>query len=232
MASTTPTLGGDTTLSGMVPSGSASSNPSLLPASIRHPFFTSKNGFICSTDKDTCEKMNTATANATSAGSSAYETSQTSSTASSSTASTPAFYIYCLPTEGKPYIRHTLSKKDDTLKPLQETVQGYIQPYGRPIIIHPIFLENEHWDFARQLLKVKSVKVYVNEEGAYKCSPNVATIIGNGAGGCPHLFGDVALLVPAKVLDVMGKKVSDLRTTPDDEEDDDEDDEENEEDYK
>ena len=139
--------------------------------------------------------------------------------------SSSSHFIFVLPTAGHPYIRHEFNqrKKDDLpLGLLQESVQGFIEVYRKKVIIHPLFLSNPHWDLARQLLTVKSVTMYVNEDGLYKCMPNVATIIAHRQGECPHLCGDVALVVPRKVFEVLGKNPDDLpRSCEDDDEDED-----------
>jgi hypothetical protein len=109
-------------------------------------------------------------------------------------------HIICLPTFGSPYLIASVQSKmaGDYLKATQKAVDGKIEPYDRKLVIlHPMFCENNRrWDMARQMLTHKQTKVWVNDDGANTCSPNMATIIGNPSmriGGCPHLFGDVCL---------------------------------------
>jgi hypothetical protein len=120
-------------------------------------------------------------------------------------------HIICLPTFGSPYLVASVDRRktDDHLAATQKAVNGFIEGYSRKeVVLHPMFCEeNRRWDLARQMMTAAQTKVYVNDEGALKCSPNTATIIINPAlriGGCPHLFGDVCLDVPATVFQVMG----------------------------
>jgi hypothetical protein len=118
-------------------------------------------------------------------------------------------YVVVLPTWGSPYILGIYKKSGkDNLPLLQKAVNGFIEPFKTSILnIHPMFFqENPRWFMARQFLRSKYTKVYVNEDGVKDCSPNMATIIINPhyrVSGCPHLFGDVCLLVPKKVFDAL-----------------------------
>ena len=120
-------------------------------------------------------------------------------------------YVIVLPVEGTPYIHgiHKHEDDKDNLKVLQSAVEGRICPYPREEFrIHPMFCENPRWNLARQMLTSKFTKVYVNEEGMYGYSPNMATVLNSADrvrfnGGCPHLFGHIALLVPKKVFDIL-----------------------------
>lgn len=128
---------------------------------------------------------------------------------------TPTKYVIVLPLDGAPYIMDTLDGKDD-LKVLQKAVMGYIEPYDRKeFVIHPIFVEeNPRWALAQTLLNSGKTKVYVNDAGARNCGPNMATIIKNPAmriGGCPHLLGEIALVVPESVLN--GLRIDPLALT-------------------
>jgi len=111
--------------------------------------------------------------------------------------------VVVLPTWGSPYIFDLLDGKND-LKVLQSAVQGEITGFDRRcFVLHPMFANKGRWLLARQILTANCVKVYVNNEGANDCSPNMATVITNynkRINGCPHLFGDVAVIVPYRVL--------------------------------
>jgi len=120
-------------------------------------------------------------------------------------------YVVVLPCWGAPYI-HGIYKHNgttgDNLKLLQDAVMGDIEAYDRKqFVIHPLFAaENPRWNIARQFLTSQYTKVYVNDDGIAKCGVNTGTVITNPmmrVGGCPHLCGDVALVVPKKVFDVI-----------------------------
>jgi len=120
-------------------------------------------------------------------------------------------YVVVLPCWGSPYI-HSINKHNaktgESLKMLQEAVMGDIEPFDRKqFVIHPSFCaENPRWDLARQLLNNQYTKVYVNDDGIRKCGVNTGTIITNPAlrpSGCPHLMGDVALVVSKKVFEIL-----------------------------
>jgi hypothetical protein len=133
-------------------------------------------------------------------------------------------YIVCLPVEGNPYIRH-ISPPVVAIKKLVETVQGPFQKTGRTsFVIHPMFRQEKHrWDIAQRLLEHENTEVYVNEEGAYACSPNFATIL-TYRSSCPHFFGEIALVVSKSVLEKMIDPLEFQEEDDEDEDDDDEDD--------
>jgi len=121
--------------------------------------------------------------------------------------------LIALPCFGEPYIHSFSKSKDGDLKKLKDVVGGAIEPYDRKdFVIHPLFAsESKRWALIPQLLKQKTIKVYVNENGFNLCGPNMATIITNASkrlGGCPHLLGEIGILVPLTVL-------SRLRINPD-----------------
>jgi hypothetical protein len=119
-------------------------------------------------------------------------------------------YIVVLPCFGSPYI-HSIYKHKETdnenMKNLQDAVMGHFTPYDRKnFVIYPSFCENNRWDKARQMMTSGYTKVYVNEDGIHKCGVNMGTVITNPAyrvGGCPHLMGDVALVVPKRVFELL-----------------------------
>ena len=117
-------------------------------------------------------------------------------------------HIICLPVEGSPYIIATVKEDAVELSHLQEAVDGRIAAYPRTeVTIHPMFCENPRWNMARQLLTSASTKVWVNEDGIAECSVNFALIIKNPMlrpRGCPHLMGNVCLVVPEAVFKVLG----------------------------
>lgn len=117
-------------------------------------------------------------------------------------------YVVVLPTWGAPYVHGIYNHAGGNLKMLQEAVMGHIDQYPREqLAIHPMFCEeNPRWNMARQFLTSKQTRVFVNEDGIAKCDVNTGTIITNPArrpGGCPHLCGDVALVVPKKVFEII-----------------------------
>lgn len=111
-------------------------------------------------------------------------------------------YLVCLPVEGKPYIRH-ISSPSVSKKKLGETVQGDAQKTGRTsIVIHPMFRENNKWNIAQKILDHPNTEVWVNRNGGEDCSANMATCLTyRHPSGCPHMFGEVALVVSKAVLE-------------------------------
>ena len=114
-------------------------------------------------------------------------------------------HVFCLPTYGRPYYigSHT---KGQGYANLRKAVDGAFEPLwveGFKLLIHPLFAkENDKWNWASVMLKTADVKVYCNQEGANERVPNTATIIGDKSaryGGCPHLFGDICLVIPDKI---------------------------------
>lgn len=120
-------------------------------------------------------------------------------------------YVIVLPMVGNPYIHgiHKHEDSKDNLKVLQTAVEGLICPYPREeVLINPMFCGNRRWNLARQMLTSKYTTVYVNDDGMWDCSPNMATLLKSADrvlfnGSCPHLFGHIALLVPKKVFDIL-----------------------------
>ena len=118
-------------------------------------------------------------------------------------------YLIVLPCYGSPYILCELKKSDDALKPLQEVVQGNIEPYKNKKIlrIHPMFAERPSWALAEKILHHPNSTLYVNENGSSDCCPNMATVITEKrmrTGGCPHLFGDCALVISVEQFNKRG----------------------------
>ena len=131
-------------------------------------------------------------------------------------------FVVVLPTFGSPYIWTGLPiKKDAMLKTLKEVVQGPIEEFKNNtltcMMIHPMFRdENKRWGIVNNLMKEKDIKIYVNEEGRYECSPNMATLLcskldKHGSINLGMLksmpwnirhpmFGDIAFVVPEKTL--------------------------------
>jgi hypothetical protein len=111
-------------------------------------------------------------------------------------------YVVCLPVEGRPYIRH-ISSPSVSKKKLEETVQGDAQKTGRTsFVIHPMFRENNKWDIAQKILDHPNTEVWVNRNGGEDCAGNTGTILKyRHPSGCPHLFGEVALVVSKAVLE-------------------------------
>jgi hypothetical protein len=140
--------------------------------------------------------------------------------------------IVILPVFGSPYVECVMKKGDkNMLKTLQKCVGGFIDKYDqKQIRIHPMFVnENARWRMGEALMKDSKTIVWVNEEGARDCSPNMATIIPNPqlrVGGCPHIFGDIALEVPLKAFERTGINQDWLTVIARDVEPEDEDDEE------
>ena len=116
-------------------------------------------------------------------------------------------FLVCLPTFGDPYITKFIKKSETALAEHQDVVGGSIERFDRKkFMIHPMF-ESPRWRLAQRLLQDSKVTVYVNEDGANECSPNMATVITDPRlriGGCPHLFGRVCLKVPALALNRVG----------------------------
>ena len=124
-------------------------------------------------------------------------------------------YVVCLPTYGRPYIYAEIKDKKDHDKTIRKCVQGnYERMDPKMFRLLPLFLENPKWELARQLLANKSVVVYVNEDGKQACVPNMATI--NLWWSTP-VFGEIAVCVPAKVMNVLVPDLSVLAEEEDEE---------------
>jgi hypothetical protein len=135
----------------------------------------------------------------------------------------PKNFVMVIPVEGRPFISQSWDDKaEGGLKVLQTIVEGSISPVNpKQVRIHPMFMEaNPKWELVQKLLGASSTKMYVNEDGMYKCCPNMATIISAPAGHCPHLMGNIALIVSKKALDFIGADVSALKEEVDDDDDD------------
>ena len=130
-----------------------------------------------------------------------------SNTKMTSNKQTSKTFVFSVPTWGAPYIVGEYAPKGD-LEMLQKVVMGFIEPIPTSsFVLHPMFCsENKRWDAMRQILTSKSVKVYVNEDGYNRhLQPNMGTILKvRGAGGCPHLLGNLCVVVPEKVLTTLG----------------------------
>lgn len=114
--------------------------------------------------------------------------------------------IVVLPTFGCPFIWKGEEYKEVEFKELQKVVRGGIEMIdNRFIRIHPLFMDDENgkkpgqarWNLVSKLISDKTVEIYANDEGHYKCSPNMACMRLD----CPvPYFGDIALIVPTKTL--------------------------------
>lgn len=109
-------------------------------------------------------------------------------------------YVVVLPCWGSPYILGIYRESGGaTLKLLQTAVNGWIEPYDRKdVVVHPLFCRDPRWKIGAKLLGSGHTKVYINENGSNCCAPNMGTIVAPNrrVGGCPHLLGDVCLVVP------------------------------------
>ena len=99
-------------------------------------------------------------------------------------------------------------KRQTDCEQLQKGVEGYFEEFPKKhLVVHPMFCEdNARWRLASRLLAIAS-KVYVNEDGARKCSVNGGTVVTNAqlrAGGCPHLFGNVVFVVKQSEMTKAG----------------------------
>jgi hypothetical protein len=122
--------------------------------------------------------------------------------------------VVVLPCFGAPYVFGIYDHKNKAeshtanFQLLKKAVMGCIESYDRKgFVIHPMFCEeNPRWALAQRLLNCRWTKVYVNENGGEDCAVNTGTIIANPhrrLGGCPHLFGDVALVVNKRTFEVL-----------------------------
>ena len=151
-----------------------------------------------------------------------------------------AMYVFNLPAYGSPFLTKVVQAKDikkDILKTIQDGVGGRaegVNVKARKLIIHPMFCkENEKWKIVNELMWNQYSKVWVNENGACECLPNMAVIIGNHEyreSGCPHLWGDVIVCVSQKVYEkICNKPLEYWKEEEDDEEEDDEEEDDEEE---
>jgi hypothetical protein len=135
-------------------------------------------------------------------------------------------HLLVLPTSGCPYIKKTVGAKG-LLKDLQDIVGGFIEGVKADrLVIHPMFCEaNPRWAMAERLLRGGRVKrSYYNEEGARACCGNMAVLMkGGSGGGCPHVWGDVVMVLTDATLRTVAvpnqlKMVGDATFHPDTEE--------------
>ena len=118
-------------------------------------------------------------------------------------------YVVVVPCWGAPYISgvYVKGKTDSNLKLLQQAVMGGIEEIARSDFrIHPMFSQSERrWAIASVLLANRRVKVWVNDNGRNKMGVNTGTIvtpeIRAAQSGCPHIHGDIALVVPKEVFE-------------------------------
>lgn len=110
-------------------------------------------------------------------------------------------FVIVLPCWGSPYVLGHYNK-DNTAQAitiLNKAVGGPSTEIDvNCFIIHPMFArDNKRWNLAARLLNMdrRCVRVFVNAEGEI-CGPNMGTVRRNrDSNGCPHLMGDVALVV-------------------------------------
>jgi hypothetical protein len=132
-------------------------------------------------------------------------------------------FVFVLPVFGAPYFLGECKRDDEPgLELLQEAVDGSIEPV-RDLMIAPTFAESEpRWAAITEMLKRKTTKVYANEEGSYGYSVNHATYQGNIVRaikggmkyyGCPHYFGDLAVVINRKSLQHLGIVLDCFRRT-------------------
>lgn len=120
---------------------------------------------------------------------------------------------------GRPFLHQVIQAKDihkdkgGLLECLQEIVGGFFEKVDvkkMGLVIHGMFCaENEKWNIATKLLCNQYSKVYVNENGDNECGGNMAIIVGNAdyrLGGCPHLWGNVAVVISQKVYEKICDK--------------------------
>jgi len=151
--------------------------------------------------------------------------------------------VFNLTTYGKPYLYKIIEAKNirkELCDTLQAGVGGFFENISKKhikdakIVIHGMFKqENEKWAIAEKLLHHQYSKVYINENGANTCCPNMATVVFNKAyqiGGCPHLFGEIIVCISQNHYEKFCDKPLEYwnEEKEEEEEDDDDDDEEEE----
>ena len=116
-------------------------------------------------------------------------------------------YAFVLPTWGSPFLWGEMpTETAERVAMLQAIVKGSFE--GIPttaFVIHPMFCDNKRWNAVRQMLTSNKVRAYGNENGSNTSCPNGGTVLLNRyPGGCPHLWGDIAVVVPETVLTALG----------------------------
>jgi hypothetical protein len=118
-------------------------------------------------------------------------------------------FVFVLPKvgNGSPFLLGS-SKRDDNYALLCEGVGGRIEPVPREqVCIRPSVEEAcPRWALAREMLRAKTTKVYVNEEGSYTCGKNYNTIIAASvlAGKMDCFRGRVVVVITRKTFNLLG----------------------------
>lgn len=115
--------------------------------------------------------------------------------------------VFMLPTWGEPFlVGECLTKNvhDEGIL-LRGIVRGDFEDcgeYATSWFVHPLFTETKgRWYVMHQALMDKRTKAYCNEDGYDKqLQANVGTVTRRGIGGCPHLLGDIAVVIPPSVI--------------------------------
>jgi uncharacterized C2H2 Zn-finger protein len=110
--------------------------------------------------------------------------------------------MICIPTDGAPYVSAEFKTK---VKPLLVRVinnEKYV-PFDEKMLIHPSFRnDNEYWEQVGVILDNKSKLDYIlYANDAHHWCLNMGIIVNpNTRGGCPHIHGEVYILITIKEL--------------------------------
>jgi hypothetical protein len=115
-----------------------------------------------------------------------------------------------LPVVGKPYILSdesivTKNGKTDSLETIQKIVEGDIERFFDKVRVHPMFHTTEEWKEVDDLLKTNKACIYVNENGLYRCSANLAIVLAKKPPpGYPFtLHGNVCLQIKGNTINAL-----------------------------
>lgn len=129
-------------------------------------------------------------------------------------------FLVCIPCFGKPYIWRdaVTANSEDEGKYVRQIVRGpcmRIPNKTKTTAIHPLFTyEDKRWKLINKLYKHKSTVAYQSEDGIYRgFSANMATIDFTDP-DCPHLLGDIALIVPEKTFADLDISIDTLKLVP------------------
>jgi hypothetical protein len=158
--------------------------------------------------------------------------------------------VICIPTYGAPYIHYEFNTKKEfkaILTKMKEEEQQEMTLFNERVVIHPMFYDKEEdgtisrkhsqWYQVAVLIKNNIGDLYADDD-CDKFSPNMATIVESKyRGGCPHVCGEMYLIVKVKDLKKVKMDKTMFQTfdeykhemgEDDDDEDDDDEKEENE----
>lgn len=126
-------------------------------------------------------------------------------------------FVFVLPQVGRgsPFLLGS-SKRDESYPLLRQGVIGRIEPVSREAItfMKEADVTDHRWDIIEDMLKVKTTKVYVNEEGSYAATPNLLVWMKSAPGKYNVIYGRVVVVITRKTLNTLGIIEDTMRRVP------------------